>query len=69
MMLIDKGFFDYDFERCGIIEEGKDWMDTVKSDEEVDNMLKGFGFGRRTKKPETTEDIQSHILKQESYGS
>ena len=69
MLLIDKGYFDYDFEKFGILEQGKDWADTVRSDEEMDEIMKGFGFGRRTKKPETLEEIQSHILKQESYGS
>ena len=69
MILVDKGYFDYDFERCGILEEGRDWVETVRSDEELDDIMKGFGFGKRTKNPETLEDIQSHILKQESYGS
>lgn len=69
MLLIDKGYFDYDFEKFGILEHGKDWAETVRSDEEMDEIMKGFGFGRRTKKPETLEEIQSHILKQESYGS
>ncbi len=69
MLLIDKGYFDYDFEKFGILEQGKDWAETVRSDEEMDEIMKGFGFGRRTKKPETLEEIQSHILKQESYGS
>jgi hypothetical protein len=70
MMLMDKGYFDYDFEKCGMLEEGKDWIETVRTDEEIDEIMSGFGFGKRTKKkPETLEEIQSHILKQESYGS
>ena len=69
MMLVDKGYFDYDAEKFGMLEEGVDWIETVRSDEEMDGIMKGFGFGKRTKKPETLEEIQSHILKQESYGS
>lgn len=64
MILADKGYYDYDFEQFGVIEEGKDWAETVRTDEELDSVLNGFGFGRRTKKPETTEEIQEHIIKQ-----
>ena len=64
MILADKGYYDYDFEKFGVIEEGKDWAETVRTDEELDSVLNGFGFGRRTKKPETTEEIQEHIIKQ-----
>lgn len=64
MILADKGYYDYDFEKFGVIEEGRDWAETVRTDEELDSVLNGFGFGRRTKKPETTEEIQEHIIKQ-----
>lgn len=67
MILADKGYFDYDFEKFGMMEEGKDWAETVRSDEEVDDIMKGFGFGKRVpkgKKPETIEEIQEHIIKQ-----
>ena len=66
---MDKGYYDYDFEKFGLMDEGKDWADTVRTDEEVDEIMHGFGFGRRVKKPTTTEEIQNHIIKQESYGS
>ena len=67
MLLLDKGYFDYDYEKC---ERELRWEDTVKSDEEVSSMLSMFGIGTRAKKkPETLEDIQNHIIKQESYGS
>lgn len=69
MLLLDKGYFDYDFEKTGPDENVVDWLDTVKTDEEVAEMLSGFGFGIGPKKPETLEDIQNHIIKQESYGS
>jgi len=60
MMLIDKGYFDYDYEQ--IAREAR-WEDTVKTQEELDEMLKGFGFGGRKKAPESLEEIQDHILK------
>lgn len=67
MLLLDKGYFDYDFEK--VAREVK-WEDTVKSDEEVADMLSMFGMGPKArKKPETTEEIQNYIIKQEGYGS
>lgn len=45
------------------------WEDTLKSDEEVQDMISIFGFGRKKKKkPETLEEIQEYIIKEESYG-
>lgn len=68
MMLLDKGFYDYDYEKTGkpVILDGR-----TKSDEELRGILTGFGIGTEAQlnKPETLEDIQSHIIKQESYGS
>lgn len=61
-MLLDKGYFDYDYEKVEK-EEFVDWVDTIKSDEEVRDMLVGFGFSHLKKKPETTEEIQNHIIK------
>ena len=68
MLLIDKGFFDYDYVQQ---EENKfiDWESTVKTQEELHDLLAGFGFGLSPKKPETIDEIQEHIIKQESYGS
>ena len=60
MMLLDKGYFDYDFEKFGMLEKERDWVETVRTDEEMDHIMKGFGFGKRTK-PETTEEIQKYI--------
>lgn len=65
MLLLDKGYFDYDYEKC---ERELKWEDTVRSDEEMRNIFAGFGIGV-PKKPETLEEIQNHIIKQESYGS
>ena len=64
MLLADKGYFDYDYEQFGILDEGRDWAETVRSDEEIDSIMNGFGFGKRTKKPKTNEEIREHIIKQ-----
>lgn len=64
MMLVDKGFFDYDYEQFGVLDEGRDWAETVRSDEEIDSIMRGFGFGKRTKKPKSLDEIQKHIIKQ-----
>ena len=62
MLLLDKGYYDYDFE---VVEKPKvvtDWEKTIKSDEEVQNILNIFGMGK--KKEMTLEETQEHILKQ-----
>lgn len=41
MILIDKGYYDYDFEK---IAKQIDSMDNAKTDEEVEYRLKKFGF-------------------------
>ena len=64
MILMDKGYFDYEFENVDTPAVTRDWMETVRTDEEMDEIFKGFGFGKRTKKPQTLEEIQTHILKQ-----
>lgn len=70
MLLLDKGYYDYDFEKTEPVEKPVLWEDTIKSDEEVRGLLAGFGFSQfKEKKPETLEEIQNHIIKQESYGS
>ena len=65
-MLLDKGYYDYDYEKLEKVGNASTWDETVKSEEEVANMLGMFGF---RKKPKTLEEIQNHIIKQESYGS
>lgn len=68
MLLLDKGYFDYDFEK--VDAPSGPWKEEIKSDEEVRNILVGFGFSHLAeKKSETLEEIQNHIIKQESYGS
>jgi hypothetical protein len=58
-MLLDKGYFDYDFEKIETVEEYHE-----KTEEELKDILAGFGFKQFAKKPETDEEIQEHILKQ-----
>lgn len=62
MILLDKGYFDYDFEKVDKPTPFVNWEDTIKSDEEVQGILKMFGVGSGAKK--SLEDIQSHIIKQ-----
>lgn len=62
MLLLDKGYFDYDFEKVEKPESITDWESTIKSDEEVQNILSIFGMGQQ--KPNTIEEIQEHIIKQ-----
>ena len=64
MLLLDKGYFDYDFEKFGQLGEGMDWIDTVRSESEIDKMMSGFGFGKRTKRSETDEELQNFVINQ-----
>lgn len=41
MVLIDKGYYDYDFER---IAKQIDSMENAKTDEEIEQKLSRFGF-------------------------
>lgn len=70
MLLLDKGYFDYDFERKTEVKRIRTYEETVMSDEETKGFLLNFGFSQfQEKKPETLEEIQEHIIKQERYGS
>ena len=61
MVLLDKGYYDYDFKVVERPAPAVNWEDTIKSDEEVNDILSAFGLG---KKPQTVEEIQKHIIKQ-----
>lgn len=67
MMLIDKGFYDYDYKYYEKHEDEVPWEDTVKSDEEVHDMLSQFGFKFGAKRVLTAEDIQNHIRETEKW--
>ena len=69
LQLIDKGYYDYDYERVAKASDMVMWEDTVKTDDELHNMLSGFGFGITPQKPTTLDELQEYIIKQEHYGS
>ena len=62
MLLLDKGYFDYDFKCVAPVRPEVNWEDTIKSDEEVNDILSAFGLGKKA--PKTTEEIQDYIRKQ-----
>ena len=64
MLLIDKGYFDYDYVAPKDEERQILWEDTVKSDEEAADIAAMFGIGVKKEKPQTEEEIQDYILKQ-----
>lgn len=69
MLLLDKGYFDYDFERSEK-EEVVTYEDTVRSDEEIREIMAGFGIGvKRKREQRSLEEMQKYIIKQEGYGS
>ena len=60
MMLVDKGYFDYDYEK---VDAPPVYVE--RTEDEMRDWLAGFGIGTAVpKKPETTEEIQEHIIKQ-----
>lgn len=62
MMLVDKGYYDYDFERKK--EQAKQMLyeDTVKSESEVRGLLARFGIGQP--KAESLEELQVLAMKE-----
>ena len=67
MMLIDKGYYDYDFERKK--EQAKQMLyeDTVKSESEVRGLLARFGIGQK-RSEESLEELQEMAMKQIAQG-
>lgn len=62
MMLVDKGYYDYDFERVKAKVKQALYEDTVKSESEVRSLLARFGIGKP--KEETLEELQEMAMKQ-----
>ena len=58
MLLIDKSYYDYDYEK----PPEKVEVRRQKTDEEIREALVGFGFGHLRK---SEKEIQSYILNQE----
>lgn len=56
-MLVDKGYYDYDFERVKAKVKQALYEDTVKSESEVRGLLARFGIGKP--KEESLEELQT----------
>ena len=64
MMLIDKPFYDYDYEPVKKAVKRILIEDTIKDDEESFNILSRFGIGQ--KKEESLEYLQELAMKEMS---
>jgi len=64
MMLIDKGYYDYDFKVTEAKPKQLLYEDTVKSEEETRNLLARFGIGTATKEPKDMdmEELQEYAM-------
>ncbi len=62
LMLMDKGFYDYDYEVPKEINKRKTYEESVRSDEEIRDILGRFGWG---KKPLTAEQLQLEVMEEE----
>ena len=62
MMLVDKGYYDYDFERKKEVARQVLYEETVKSDNETCSLLARFGIGKP--KEESLEELQEMAMKQ-----
>ena len=67
MMLVDKGYYDYDFERKKEVAKQVLYEDTVKSDDEVRSWLARFGIGQKHTE-ESLEELQEMAMKQIAQG-
>lgn len=63
MMLVDKGYYDYDFERKKEKVRQALYEDTVKSDDEVRSWLARFGIGQKHTE-ESLEELQKMAMKE-----
>lgn len=63
-MLIDKGYYDYDFKAVAKKQKQLLYEDTVKSEEETRNLLALFGIGTAMKEPKdmTMEELQEYAM-------
>ena len=58
MMLIDKGYYDYDFKAVAKRQKQLLYEDTVKSEEETRSMLARFGIGTASQKDPKDMDME-----------
>jgi hypothetical protein len=63
MMLVDKGYYDYDFERKKEKVRQTLYEDTVKSESEVRGLLARFGIGQK-RGEESLEELQEMAIKE-----
>lgn len=63
-MLIDKGYYDYDFKAVAKKQKQLLYEDTVKSEEETRNLLARFGIGVGAKEPKDMdmEELQEYAM-------
>lgn len=62
-MLVDKGYYDYDFERIKAKVKQVTYEESVKSESEVRSLLARFGIGQ-AKSEESLEELQEMAMKQ-----
>ena len=62
MMLVDKGYYDYDFEHQKEVVRQSLYEETVKSESEVRGLLARFGIGKP--REESMEEIQELAMKE-----
>ena len=62
MMLIDKGYYDYDFEHKKAVAKQMLYEETVKSETEVRGLLARFGIGQ--KRSESLDELQEMAMEQ-----
>lgn len=62
MMLIDKGYYDYDFEHKKAVAKQMLYEETVKSESEVRGLLARFGIGQKHR--ESLDELQKMAMEQ-----
>ena len=64
-MLIDKGYYDYDFKAVAKKQKQLLYEDTVKSEEETRSLLARFGIGTAMKAPKDMdmEELQEYAMR------
>lgn len=61
MLLMDKGYYDYDYEAVKAVPKQKTYEETVKSDEEIRDILGRFGWGKQKLSP---EELQREVMEE-----
>lgn len=63
-MLIDKGYYDYDFKAVAKKQKQLLYEDTVKSEQETRSLLARFGIGSKAKEPKDMdmEELQEYAM-------